>query len=292
MNLVVGATGLLGSDVCERLTAAGQPVKALVRADSDPEKVKKLVDAGIETVVGDLKDKASLAQAFAGVDTVISTASSSFSRREGDTIQTVDRDGQINAVVAASEANVKHFVFVSFRDDPKSQYALSKAKRAVEDRIKQSGMKYTIIQASWFMEVWLSAAIGFDYANASARIYGDGTNPVSYVSYQDVGKMCVAAVQNDASANKVIEFGGPDKIAPNDVVKIFEEATGKSFAVEHVPESDLDGQREQATDPLSESFAGLMLQCAHGDAIDMDATVRTFDLQLTSVRDYAKSVAS
>jgi uncharacterized protein YbjT (DUF2867 family) len=36
MNLVVGATGLLGSEICRRLAAAGKPVRALVRATSDP----------------------------------------------------------------------------------------------------------------------------------------------------------------------------------------------------------------------------------------------------------------
>ena len=52
MNLVVGATGMLGSEICRRLTAAGKPVRALVRATSDQAKVDKLKGHGVELVQG------------------------------------------------------------------------------------------------------------------------------------------------------------------------------------------------------------------------------------------------
>ena len=49
---------------------------------------------------------------------------------------------------------------------------------------------------------------------------------------------------------------------------------------------------EDATDPLQKSFAGLMLQYASGDAIEMTHASKTFDVPLTSVRDYvARAVA-
>ncbi len=65
---------------------------------------------------------------------------------------------------------------------------------------------------------------------------------------------------------------------------------GQKFAVEHVPVEVLQAQKEAATDALQESFAGLMLQYAAGDAIDMEATLKTFPLRLASVRDYAQRV--
>ena len=60
VNLVVGATGMVGSEVCRRLIAAGKDVRALVRAPSDPDKVKQLRALGAKTVLGDLRDRASL----------------------------------------------------------------------------------------------------------------------------------------------------------------------------------------------------------------------------------------
>ena len=55
--------------------------------------------------------------------------------------------------------------------DPEVDFPLSAAKRAAEERLKASGMTYTIVRANYFMEVWLSPALGFDYPNARARIY-------------------------------------------------------------------------------------------------------------------------
>ena len=76
MILVVGATGLVGGDVCRRLAASGTAVRALVRATSDPARVAALEALGVETVVGDLRDPASLAEACRDASAVICTASS------------------------------------------------------------------------------------------------------------------------------------------------------------------------------------------------------------------------
>ena len=43
---------------------------------------------------------------------------------------------------------------------------------------------------------------------------------------------------------------------------------------------------DAATDPLQKSFAGLMLQCAGGDAMDVTTSNRLFPFQMTSVRDF------
>jgi len=66
MNLLVGVTGILGSEVCRRLTAEGKPTRALVRSISDQAEVNKLKSYGTETVRGDLRDRASLDAACQG----------------------------------------------------------------------------------------------------------------------------------------------------------------------------------------------------------------------------------
>ena len=290
MNLVVGATGLVGGEICRRLADEGKPAKALVRATSDPAKVDALKAKVVTVAVGDLKDRSSLDAACRGVTAVISTASATLSRQEGDSLQTVDLKGQTQLVDAAKAAGVEQFVFVSFRnrENPSLQFPLKAAKRAIEDHLIESGLTYTVLQASWFMEVWLSPALGFDYANAKAQIYGAGHNPISWISFADVAQFAVASLDNPAARNAVVEVGGPEALSPLEVVRIFEEVKGQKFTVEHVPEEALQAQKEAAPDPLQESFAGLMLQYASGDAIDMEATLKAFPLQLASVKDYAK----
>ena len=77
-TLVVGATGLLGLEVCKRLSESAEPVRCLVRRTADGAKRAALEALGAELVEGDLKDSASLAHACASVQAVISTASSTF----------------------------------------------------------------------------------------------------------------------------------------------------------------------------------------------------------------------
>ena len=290
MILVVGSTGLVGSEVCQRLLARGESVRALVRHSSNPERVAALRQAGAELAFGDLKDPGSLVVACQGVQAIISTASSTFSRQEGDSIRTVDAQGQLHLVEAAKHAGVHRFLFVSFRVPEGISSPLADAKLHVEHAI--ADLNHTVLRASFFMETWLNPMLGFDYANAAARIYGAGTNPVSWVSYHDVAEMCVRALHHPAADRAALDFGGPESISPLDVVRTFEKISGTRYAVEHVPEAALRAQWETAQDPLQKSLASIMLGYALGDAMDMTETQQAFDLKLTSVEEYARRVLS
>ena len=146
MVLVVGATGLVGGEVCRKLAEQGEKVRALVRATSSVERIEALRATGAELCVGDLKDPESIAAACHGADAVISTASSTLSRQAGDSIESVDGTGQLNLVEAATKANVKRFIFVSFHRRPGLCFSLADAKANVETAIQQ--LTVTVIQAS------------------------------------------------------------------------------------------------------------------------------------------------
>lgn len=288
MNFVVGATGLLGGEICRLLAAEGKPMKALVRPTSDQGKVTQLERRNIKVVRGDLKDRSSLDAACEGTTAVISTASSTLSRQEGDSIQTVDLEGQLNLIDAARAANCSQFVLVSF-PQVDVEFPLQTAKRKVEEHLKASGLTYTILQPTFFMEIWLSPALAFDVANARVQIYGSGENKMSWISYMDVAKFAVASLDNPEARNAEIKLGGPEALSPLEVVRLFEELKGQKFEVQFTPEEALKEQKERATDPLQQSFAGLMLYYSQGDVIEMQKTLHKFPVQLTSVRDYAQA---
>jgi uncharacterized protein YbjT (DUF2867 family) len=246
-----------------------------------------LKSLGCELATGDLKEPAQIEAACQGIAAVISTASSTLSRQPGDTIESVDLQGQLTLVNAARNANVRRFVFVSFLDDPAVQYPLTQAKRSVERAI--ADLDFTSIQASFFMEVWLSPALGFDYIQRKARIYGSGSNPISWVSYRDVAEFCIAPVLRSVASRSVLEVGGPEALTPLEVVKIFEEESGRRFETEAVPETKLREQFASATDSLEKSFAGIVLKYARGEAVDMRELLESVPVRLTSVREYARA---
>jgi len=291
MILVAGATGLVGREICRLLRDRGEPVRAIARKTSNPQVVDDLEKYGAEVVFADLKDPASLRSACKNAQRVVSTASSTFSRQEGDSIESVDRLGQIRLIDAAKAAGVRRFVLISFNHQKApASCALTEAKNAAEQHLMKSGMEYTILRASPFMEVWLSPALGFDAANGKATIYGSGKNPISWISLFDVAVFAVESVDKPEARNQIIEIGGPEALSPFEVVRIFEEKTGRKFDVQHVPEEALEAQRASATDPLQHSFACLMLYYAKGDRIDMAPTMSQFPIRLKSVREYAQQL--
>src|SRR5690242_694472 len=113
MILVAGATGNLGGEICRRLIAKGKQVRALVRPTSDQSRVDNLRQAGVELVYGDLKDPAFLDAACQGVSTVITTVTMVLSKQPGDTIESVDLEGQTHLVDAAKRVGVSHFIYTS-----------------------------------------------------------------------------------------------------------------------------------------------------------------------------------
>lgn len=291
MTLVVGATGMLGTEICRLLAAAGKPLRALVRRTSDPAKKEVLKKLGAELVEGDLKDHSSIDRACQGATTVITTPTAILSQQAGDTFRTVDLEGQMHLVDAARIANAGQFVFISVSGNVDAESnPLIGAKRAVEEHLRQSGLTYTIVRPSFFMEIWLSSHLGFDFNNAKATIYGSGKNKISYISLFDVAQLVAKALSNPAGRNAVIELGGAEPLSQIEVVRIFEEISGRPFAMQFVPEEALRARREAATNPVEQTFASLTLAAAHGDPIDMENTLRKFSLRPKSVRDYAKLV--
>lgn len=292
MILVIGATGLLGGEICRRLRERGRAVRALVRSTSGAERIERLREMGVTLAEGDLKNPASVAAACTGVETLISTASSTLSRQSGDSISSVDRDGQLTLIEAAERAGVRRFVFISFSGNIEVDSPLRDAKRAVEERLRKSAMISTILRPSVFMEVWLSPALGFDPSNGTARVYGSGERKVSYVSLSDVAEFAVRCLETPETENTTIEIGGPEAVSQLDAVRTFEQVLGRKIAVEHVPEEALRAQRKGATNEMEKAFAGLMEGYAGGDEIDMSETLQRMPVRLTSLREYAAGFGS
>src|SRR5262245_50626352 len=292
--LVVGATGVLGMEVCRQLAAAGKQVKGLVRTCSQKEKVNCLHELGVETVTGDMIDLQSLYQAFQNVDAIISTATSTISYQEGDAIETVDLAGQLNVAEAASATGVQHVVFISFPPYPPvtPEFPLQSAKRVIERRLKSKNFTYTILQPTYFMDIWLSPPFGFDLVRAKAVIYGEGKNKISWIAIKDVARFAVASIDNPAAQNAVIQLGGPDDLSVIDVVGIFEQESGQTFELQNVPDEALRAQMAAAPDSLGKALSGLMIGLNDVGTIDMKETLRNFPVQLTSVREYARQSLS
>jgi NADH dehydrogenase len=292
VTTVVGATGLLGGAICERLAAEGRPVRALVRPTAAPERLARLERSGVEPRRGDLKAPASLDAVCEGARAVISTATCMLSRQSGDSIQAVDLEGQLALVEAARRAGVEHFVFLSFIP-LQERFPLQDAKRAVEQALRQPGMPhYTILRPSFFTEVWLGPALGFDAAHARARLFGAGQGRMNWIGIEDVARFAVGALERPQARDTILDLGGEEALSQRDVVRLFETAAGHEWTLDAVPEQVLRAQLEEATDPRQRSLMALMLNIALGREVDPRPAMEAIPVRPTSVRDYVRSVLS
>ncbi len=291
--LVAGATGLLGNEICRQLSTKNLQVKALVRSATDPVKIGQLTKLGVQIVQGDLQNIESLLLALRGVKTVISTVSSMpFSYQPGENdVQSVDENGVINLIDASKSAGVNHFIYTSFSKNIDLDFPLRNAKRKVEKHLQNSGLEYTILRPGCFMELWLTAGVGFDAPNGKVNTCGTGANPLAYISFKDVAKFAVESISNPAAKNAILELGGPQNLSQLDVVKIFEEALGKKIELGQMPVEMLQSQLDGAEDPMQKSFSGLMMCVANGDRIDMKDLLNKFPVELTTVKEFAKTFA-
>jgi uncharacterized protein YbjT (DUF2867 family) len=254
--LVVGATGQVGGEVCRLLAARNESVRALVRSTSDPARVAALHGLGVDVIEGDLRAPETLARACAGVTAIVSTASATATQQEGDSIFNVDRDGQLALVEAATAAAVEHIVFVSFSSGIRADTPLHGAKRTVEQRLRESGVAWTVLRPTAFMEVWLSPLAGFDASGGSVVVFGSGGAAISYISLYDVARFCVESLARPAAWNRTIELGGPEPITPLQAVSIAQEVTGRTLQINPRSGGGVAGAVRRRRRPGAEDHGG------------------------------------
>jgi uncharacterized protein YbjT (DUF2867 family) len=290
MDLVAGATGLVGQQIALGLSKKGRDVRAMVRGGRSHEKAKVLISAGIEIADADLTKTETLLAACADINTIICTATSGpFGSEDG--LRRIDHDGTLALIECAEQAGVSHFIYTSYSGNIREESPLATAKRNCENRLLSSRMRATILRPSFFSEVWLSPALGFDPPNGRARIYGTGDAKISYISLFDVAAFAIAAAEKVPEKSAVLEMGGPEALSQLDAVRIFEQTLGRKLETDHVPVAALAEQR-RSPDPRQQTFAALMLAYAKGDAIpDSMETARSYGVQLHSVSDYATTMS-
>ncbi len=297
LHLVVGTTGPLGLGraICKALIEQGKRVRALVRPTSNPDIVAELQALGVELARGDLRDRASLGNACQGVSAVLASATTVPSAQPGDSIETVDRDGYINLIDAAKAAGVQHFVYTSYSRtiQEHAPCPLTEAKRAVESKLAQSGLTYTILRPSYLLEYWVSPDILFDFANATVTVPGTGNKLVSWVSALDVANFAVASLTNDNARNQALEIGGPQPLSQLEIARLCEQVSGREYTIKKETAAELEQKYSATDEPKSKSMWALKMALAQGNPVDMSTTLQQFsEIKLTPVRVYLEKTLS
>ena len=271
MIAVAGGTGTLGTRLIPLLTGQGHAVRVLTR---DPARAQHLTELCVEVVRGDVRDPASVVRTLHGAGTVIS-AVHGFAGPGGVSPATVDRAGNANLIGATARTGAA-FVLVSVVGaSPGHPIGLFRAKHAAERTLRASGIPWSVVRATAFMETWATIMSRPLQASGKIMVFGHGDNPINFVSVTDVAALVGLAVTDPGLRGQVVEIGGPDDLTFNQVAATVQEATGGHGTVRHIPRPAL-----QAMACLTPAIKPALARQARA-ALAMDTLDMTFDSTAT-----------
>jgi uncharacterized protein YbjT (DUF2867 family) len=234
--VVIGGTGLIGSKTVAILRQGGHEIVA-----ASPK-------SGVNSITGE-----GLKEAMAGAQVAIDlTNSPSFEDRA--VMQFFETSGH-NLLRAETEAGVRHHVALSIVAIDRTDNGYFRAKAGQEKLVEASGIPYTIIRATQFLE----------FLGGIADESADGNTvrlpPIAFqpIAAEDVAAM-VAEVALAAPRNGIVEIAGPERAPFNDIVARYLKAVGDPREVVGDPKARYWGGRveELSLVPLGEARLGRM----------------------------------
>jgi 2-alkyl-3-oxoalkanoate reductase len=247
LNVVTGATGLLGSHLAEHLCARGERVRALVRPTSDTTFLQQL---GVELAVGDLNEPDGLRRALAGADVVYHCAA-----RVGDwgpwrAFQREVIDATANLLAACRTVCVGRVLHVSSiivyghphirdaqytEDEPLGQNLwlwdyYCQAKVRAEELCRQYPGDLTIVRPSWIYgprdRTTLPRVLKALDAGRVA-IIGRGDNLLNIVYAGDVAEGAILAANHPEAKGQAYNLSSEGEITQHDFLDLLADELGR-----------------------------------------------------------------
>lgn len=226
MILITGASGSVGKAVLQEVSRKESTSHAKFRAMFRSKEEAAKAPAGSEPVLADYADKQSLRKALAGVTSVFVVCS--------PIPQLVELES--NVLDVCKESGVKHVVLNSALgagDYPKS---FPSWHRKVEDKLKATGMSYTILRPNGFLQN-IVAFNAPSIRTQGAFYVAMGDAKVSYVDVGDIAVVAVKALQGGVHSGKTYELNGPEAISNQELAKRISAVTGRTVNYVDIPES-------------------------------------------------------
>ncbi len=220
--LVTGATGKVGSEVVKQLSASGLAVKV---GAHHPDKAQYLAGENVEVVHFDYTDPSSIVAALEGVDKLFFVSATN----QSDPLS-VDK----GVVDAAKEAGVQHIVKLSaagVENNPTTPL------RAIELYIEQSGIPYTHLRSTWFLQNF-STGMADSIRQGLISIPAEDSK-TGFIDVRDIAAVAVTAFTNpEQYANKALALTGAQTYDHYQVAAAISKALDKQ--VKYIPISDQD----------------------------------------------------
>lgn len=219
MITVFGATGTIGAPLLDALRAKGANLRAVTR---DPGKCAELKARGYEAVLADFDDPDALQRACEKADKVFLVTPAHADMRQW----------KANVIAAAQGAGVGHMVMsTGLGASPKARLTFGIWHSESQELLKQSGMDWTLIQPTYFMQniLWQADTI------ASGKVYLDDLGgAVSWVDARDIAEITAEALTGEGHAGKAYGLTGAEALDGEQIAALLGKVTGHNIAVQAV----------------------------------------------------------
>lgn len=236
---VFGATGRQGGAVIDALLDHGTPVRALVR-DPQSDRAQLLAARGVELAGIRTDDATSLIAALTGVEAFY------FMTPEANSIEDVQTEIRIGTrlVDAAVAARVPRVVFGSvFGADKEHGVPHHDSKHTIEEHLKRSGLRATMVRSTPFMEVMTPKLEGGELV---LRMPLPEDAVLKMISVRDVGRVAAALLMGTVEVpGGAVELVGDELTGPQ-IAATFSARTGLPARYEALPLSVLPNDLERA----------------------------------------------
>jgi NAD(P)H dehydrogenase (quinone) len=220
--IVSGASGQLGGLVVKGLLAKGVPAKNLILVSRTPDSLQEYAKQGAVVRFGDFEKPDSLATAYAG-GTRLLLISVGFGSVPRPTLHGY-------AIDAAKKAGVKQIAYTSWVALSKGDTSgLGADHNATEELLKKSGVPYTLLRNSIYMENTLAAGAKM---LAEGRVTAvPNETKLGYVTREDCAASAVAVLTTPGHDNKAYDITGPELVGAPDIAAAATAVTGKKIDV-------------------------------------------------------------
>lgn len=230
--LVTGASGHLGRLVIKHLIESnGVDPSRIVAASRDPSKLADLAAKGVNTVAADFEKPETLEKAFAGVGRLLLISTDALGPGGQRLAQ------HTAAVNAAKAAGVGHIIYTSMPNAEDSLVTFAPDHLGTEQAIKASGIGYSILRNSWYMENLFGS---LSNAVASGHWYtasGQGKTP--HIAREDLARAAAAVLASNDTSSSTVTLTGSELFTVEQIASLASEITGKPISVVHVPDEGL-----------------------------------------------------
>ncbi len=220
--VLAGATGNLGRRVAQALLKHGAKVRALVRHESAPDKVKELQEKGVEVVVVNFNDLQELTKACAGGHCLVSTLVG---------LRDVIVDLQTMLLNAAVKAGVPRFIPSDFSIDytklPPSANRNLSFRQEFRGRLDKAPISATSILNGMFMDLLVGPAPIILFNLKRVVYWGNPDQLLDFTAIDNVAEFTALAAL-DPSTPRFLRIAG-DQISARGLAEVASEVTGKRF---------------------------------------------------------------